>query len=210
MATSPSTEEIVHDYETYVSSGKTHFFQSLGLALVPAKREGVRLYDRQGNPFINCRSSGGVFNLGHRPKLIIDALKQALDDLDIGDHLLLSERRARLAKRLAELAPGDIRYSTFTPGGGAAIDVAIKLARAYTGRAGVVYATEGYHGHMGFALSATADKFKAKFGPLVPGFQPVPFGDIDALERVVNETTAGVIFETIPVTGDILIPPPDY
>lgn len=210
MPTAPTTDDILHDYETYVSSGKTNFFKSLGLALIPGKREGVRIYDREGRAFINCRSSGGVFNLGHRPQAIIAALKDALDELDIGDHLLLSEWRARLAKKLAALAPGDIRYSTFTPGGGEAIDVAIKLARAYTGRPGVIYATEGYHGHTGFALSATTDRFKSKFGPMMPGFQSVPFGDMDALEDVVNETTAAVIFETIPVTGGILLPPPDY
>lgn len=210
MSTQLSTDEILRDYETYVSSGKTNFFKLIGLPLVPGKREGVRIYDRDGNAFINCRSSGGVFNLGHRPQTIIDALKNALDDLDIGDHLLLSEWRARLAKKLADLAPGDIRYSTFTPGGGEAIDVAIKLARAYTGRPGVIYATEGYHGHTGFALSATTDKFKNKFGPLIPGFQSVPFGDFSALENLVNETTAAVIFETIPVTGGILIPPRDF
>jgi acetylornithine/succinyldiaminopimelate/putrescine aminotransferase len=210
MPTPLSTDEILHDYETYVSSGKANFFKSIGLPLIPGKREGVRIYDREGRAFINCRSSGGVFNLGHRPQAIIAALKKALDELDIGDHLLLSEWRARLAKKLAGLAPGDIRYSTFTPGGGEAIDVAIKLARAYTGRPGVIYATEGYHGHTGFALSATTDRFKSKFGPMMPGFQSVLFGDFDGLEDVVDETTAAVIFETIPVTGGILIPPPEY
>jgi acetylornithine/succinyldiaminopimelate/putrescine aminotransferase len=210
MSTQLSSEQILDDYATYVSSGKANFFKSIGLPLIPGKREGVRIYDRAGHAFINCRSSGGVFNLGHRPQPIIEALKNALDELDIGDHLLLSEWRARLAKKLAALTPGDIRYATFTPGGGEAIDVAIKLARAYTGRPGVIHAVEAYHGHTGFALSATGDKFKARFGPMIPGFYAVPFGDIAALEDVVNATTAAVIFETIPVTGGILIPPPDY
>jgi len=197
-------------FEDYVSPGKLKTYQMLGMEIVPARREGSRLWDKDGKSYINCRSSGGVFNLGHRPPEILAALTQALETLDLGDHLLLSEWRARLAKRLAELTPGDIQYTTFGVGGGEAVDLAIKLARGYTRRPGIISAIGGYHGHTGFALATGEDSFKEYFGPLAPGFSQVPFGDIEALEEAVTEESAAVIFETIPATLGIVIPPDDY
>lgn len=201
----------IEEFARYVSPGKVEVYCTLGFDVVPGRREGVRLWDlEERRSWINCRSSGGVFNLGHRPRPIIEALRQALDQLDIGDHILMSAQRAALAHRLAELMPGDLQYTVFGVSGGEAIDVAIKLARGYTGRPGVVSAVDGYHGHTGFALAAGADAFKSKFGPMPPGFRQVPFGDIDALEAAVDEDTAAVIFETIPATAGIIIPPDDF
>jgi acetylornithine/succinyldiaminopimelate/putrescine aminotransferase len=141
---------------------------------------------------------------------VVEALRRAMDELDIGDHVLVSEHRAALAKRLAQLTPGDIRYTFFTPSGGEAVDLSIKLARGYTGRPGIISAEKGYHGHTGFALSAGDPHFSHYFRPLMPGFSKVPFGDVEALEATVHQETAAVILETIPATAGILIPPNDY
>jgi acetylornithine/succinyldiaminopimelate/putrescine aminotransferase len=141
---------------------------------------------------------------------VVDALKAALDEIDVGDHMLLDEMRAELGKRLAQLTPGDIQYSTFSPGGAEAIDVAIKLARGYTRRPGVISVKGGYHGHTGFALATGEDSFRTKFGPMPPGFSKVPFGDTEALAAAANTETATIIIETIPATSGILIPPDDY
>jgi len=197
-------------FADYVSPGKLKTYQLLGMEIVPARREGSRIWDKDGKSYINCRSSGGVFNLGHRPPEMVATLKQALETLDLGDHLLLSEWRARLGKRLAELTPGDLQYTTFGVSGGEAIDLAIKLARGFTRRPGIISAQGGYHGHTGFALATGEDSFKEFFGPLAPGFIQVPFGDIKALEQAVSKDTAAVIFETIPATLGIAIPPDDY
>ena len=202
---------ILEDYARYVNPGRVSVFKMVGLDFVPGRREGVWLWDVDGSrKLLNCRCSGGVFNLGHRPPRVVQALKAALDELDVGDHMLLDEMRAALGKRLAALTPGDIQYSTFSPGGAEAIDVAIKLARAYTGRPGIISVHKGYHGHTGFALATGEDSFRGKFGPMPPGFTKVPFGDADALAAAINEQTAAVIMETIPATGGILIPPDEY
>ena len=203
-------EAVIQDFADYVSPGKVAVYRALGFAAVPAKREGVRLWDLEGHSYINCHASAGGFNLGHRPPRVIEAVRRALDELDIGDYALISEQRAALARRLAELTPGDIQYTFFTPSGGEAVDLSIKLARGYTGRPGVISAEKGYHGHTGFALSAGDPHFNRYFRPLMPGFSKVPFGDAKALEWAVNEETAAVILETIPATGGILIPPSGY
>jgi len=203
-------DQAVADFEAFVSPGKVALYRALGFEAVPGRREGVYVWDLAGKRYINCRSSGGVFNLGHRPPRVVEALKRALEELDVGDHMLMSEHRARLARRLAELTPGDIRYSFFVPSGGEAIDLAIKLARGYTRRPGVVSAEKGYHGHTGLALAATDRHFGQYFEPLAPGFRRVPFGDADALERAVDSDTAAVLLETIQATAGIVVPPEGY
>jgi len=204
-------DQIVEEYARYVNPGRVAVYRQMGIDFVPGRREGVWLWDVDGgHRVLNCRTSGGVFNLGHRPPRVVEAVKRALDELDVGDHMLMSEMRAVLGRRLAELTPGDIQYTTFSPGGAEAIDVAIKLARGYTRRPKVISVRKGYHGHTGFALAAGEDVFRAHFGPMPPGFLKVPFGDGDALEEAVDEETAAVIIETIPATAGILIPPDDY
>src|SRR3990170_4997715 len=91
-----------------VSSGKAEFFASAGIDFVGGEREGIYLADLDGRRLINCHCNGGVFNLGHRNPRVIAALKRALDELDMGNHHLISEARARLAERLADISPGDI------------------------------------------------------------------------------------------------------
>ncbi len=206
-----SKAQIIEDYARYVNPGRVSVFKQMGLDFVPGRREGVWLWDvDESRRLLNCRCSGGVFNLGHRPPRVVETLKAAMDEIDVGDHMLLDEMRAALGKRLAQLTPGDIQFSTFSPGGAEAIDVAIKLARGYTGRPGVISVKGGYHGHTGFALATGEDSFRGKFGPMPPGFSKVPFGDADALADAVSEETAAVIIETIPATAGMLIPPDDY
>jgi putrescine aminotransferase len=203
-------DKIVERFARHVSSGKAKFFGQVGIDFIFARREGVYVWDLDGTRLINCHSNGGVFNLGHCNPRVISALKKALEELDIGNHHLISEHRARLAERLAALSPGDLNRVVFGVGGGEAIDTAIKIARGHTGRPGIVSAIGGYHGHTGFALAAGDPKYSAPFEPLPPGFLQVPFGDLDALEEAMGEATAAVIFETIPATLGIAIPPEDY
>jgi putrescine aminotransferase len=206
----PDKEQVIQDFASYVSPGKVAMYKALGTTIVPGRREGVRVWDLDGTrSWIECRSAGGVFSLGHRPPRVIAAVRQALDTLDIGDHVLMSQHRAALAKRLAEVTPGDITYTVFGVSGGEAIDLAIKLARGYSRKPGIISMEGGYHGCTGFALAATTE-FGDKFAPLAPGFSKVPFGNIEALAAAIDNDTAAVIAETIPATAGMLVPPPDY
>ena len=204
-------EDIINRFANHVSSGKAEFFKSVGIDFVFGKRQGPFVWDAvSGKRLINCHCNGGVFNLGHRNPEIIEALKDALDELDIGNHHLISEQRAILAERLAELTPEGLTYTVFGAGGGEAIDLAIKLARGFTGRQKILSANGGYHGHTGFALATGDEQYRAPFGPNQPGFMQVPFNVRDALTRAVDENTAAVIFETIPATLGMPVPDKDY
>ena len=211
-------KELLKLYSKHVNGPKVKFFRGLGLGVIPGERKGAILKTLEGpkqtHPpmeFYNCRTSGGVFNLGHCNPRIFQHLKDALDaGLDLGDHIILSEQRALLGKKLADLLPGDISKTTFGVGGGESIDCAIKFSRAYTKRKGCVSAIGGYHGHTGFALATGDPGFRDKFLWEIPGFKQVPFGDIDAMRKAVTDEVACVILETIPATAGILLASEGY
>jgi len=206
-----SKEAALDSFAQFVSSGKVHFFQSIGIDFVLGNREGPCLTDLSGEKtLIDCHCNGGVFNLGHRNPEISQTLIQSLQELDIGNHHLISEQRAALATRLAELAPGDLPYTVFGVGGGEAVDLAIKVARGYTKRENILSAKGAYHGHTGLALATGDEKYRAPFGPPTPGFLQVPFNDIQALQENMDNSTAAVILETVPATYGIAVPDNDY
>ena len=206
-----SKEETMDRFARHVSSGKVGFFKAAGIEFVPGRREGAYLYDLAGEKrVIDCHCNGGVFNLGHRNPDVIAALVGGLQSLDIGNHHLISQQRAALAAELARLTPGELTYTVFGVGGGEAMDLAIKVARGYTGRDEIISARGGYHGHTGLAIAAGDEKYRAPFGPVAPGFRQVPFNDIQLLEQVVGDDTAAVLFETVPATYGMVLPDQEF
>ena len=202
--------EITTQFATHVSSGKVAFYESAGINFVMGKREGIYMWDVDGHRLINCHSNGGVFNLGHRNARVVAALQTAVSEVDIGNHHLVSEARARLGAKLAEIAPGDINHVIFGVSGGEAVDMALKLARGYTRRQKIVSAHGGYHGHTGLALATGEAMYRDPFGVSSADFIQVPFGDVAALEGAISEQVAAVIFETVPATLGIQVPPDGY
>ena len=78
-----SQQQLLDYFAGYVSPQKVNMYRMWGVDFIPGRREGVRVWDHDGGrSWIDCRSAGGVFNLGHRPPRIIAALKAALDEID--------------------------------------------------------------------------------------------------------------------------------
>jgi acetylornithine/succinyldiaminopimelate/putrescine aminotransferase len=194
----------------HLSPAKARAYQEAGMLLVQGRREGVRVWDLEGRDYINCRSSGGVFNFGHHPPFAVEALVAAAQEHDMGDWLLPSARRAQAAAALGRLLPFPLRYSFFTASGAEAVEVACKLARSVTGRPGLVCAEHGYHGHVGFSLAMDDPALSDRYRPLAPGITRVPFDDVAAAEAAIGPDTAAVIMETIPATGGYVVPSPGY
>lgn len=201
----------IKQYQDFVSSGKVKFFQKYGMDFVMGSRDGSYIHDIDGTKkLFNLHSNGGVFNLGHKNTEIIDILKDSLNNLDIGNHHLMSKERSELAVMLADLMPGDLNYTVFGVSGGEAVDLALKVARGYTNRTDIISAKGGYHGHTGLALAAGDAKYRELFKSSMPGFKQVPFNDLEALQNAADNNTAAIILETIPATLGMKIPDKEY
>lgn len=198
-------------FAEHVNRGKVAAYEALGLDLVMGERAGARFRDAfDGRWYVNCHSNGGVFNLGHLNPTVVAAVRDALGRVDIGNHHLVSGWRAALAARLVATTDGRLPGVVFGVGGGEANDLALKLARAHTGRTGIVSAVGGYHGHTGLSMAAGDPEYRDPFGANLPGFVQVPFNDLGALAVAVDDTVAAVILEPIPATLGMPLPAPGY
>lgn len=207
----PTTAAATDAFARHVNPGKVAAYEALGLDLVMGRREGSRFENLvDGRWLYNCHCNGGVFNLGHRNPDVTAAVRNALDHLDIGNHHLVSEWRALLAQRLAATTDGLLPGVVFGVGGGEANDLALKVARAHTGRQRVVSASGGYHGHTGLAMAAGDPEYRDPFGPNPVEFTQVPYNDLAAMDRAVDDSTACVILEPIPATLGMPLPAPGY
>ncbi|NIF58482.1 putrescine aminotransferase [Enterobacter sp. Ap-916] len=178
------------------------------------------LVDTQGKEYIDCLGGFGIFNVGHRNPVVVSAVQHQLEKQPLHSQELLDPLRAMLAKTLATLTPGKLKYSFFSNSGTESVEAAIKLAKAYQSPRGkfTFIATSGaFHGKSLGALSATAKStFRKPFMPLLPGFRHVPFGNIEALRtqfsecRKTGDDVAALILEPIQGEGGVILPPPGY
>lgn len=146
-----------------------------------ARAEGTEVWDVEGKRYIDFCGGIGCQNTGHRHPRVIAAIQEQLETLT---HTCFQispyESYIALAERLNAVAPGNFpKKSLFFSAGGEAVENAIKIARAHTGRAGLITFTNGYHGrsYMGMALSARRVPFKTGFGPFPGQIWRLPFVD---------------------------------
>jgi predicted acetylornithine/succinylornithine family transaminase len=163
---------------------------------------GTRLWDDQGNEYLDFLCGISVSLLGHCHPAVVDAVRDQAGRLIHVGNLFHTEPPQRLAERLSELSLGGKVF--FTNSGAEAIECALKLARKRRAGGEFVVLERGFHGRTYGALSATPQEAKqAPFAPLVPGFRAVPPGDPEALAAAVDERTAAVIVEAVQGEGGI-------
>jgi acetylornithine/N-succinyldiaminopimelate aminotransferase len=162
--------------------------------------EGVTLYDREGEAYLDFLAGISVCNAGHCHPHVVEAIRQQATRLIHVSNLFYTEPGVRLAERLAEsFQPG--ARSFLCNSGAEANEAAIKLARKHRRGGEIVVLEHAFHGRTLGALSATPQRSKQEpFEPLVPGFVVVPRNDPDALRSAVSERTAAVMIE--PVQGE--------
>lgn len=205
--------DMINYSREYWNPSKTNEWLNQGIDFVIGKRYGYYFEDMEGEKFFDIHLNGGTYNLGHHNPEIMQTLYEASEELDIGNHHFPSITKALLAQKLAELTPGDLKYSVYSTGGGEAVDVAIKTARYATGKRKIVSLGGCYHGHTGLAVCTGDMMFRKPF--LCEGspdeFVQVPFEDVDAMETVLKAgDVAAVIIETIPATYGFPIPYKGY
>ena len=143
--------------------------------------DGVWLTDADGRRYLDAYAQYGAVALGHAAPEVTAAVRAALDARTPAMvQPYLAAQAEALGEALAAVAPGHPRRCVFASSGAEAVEAALKLVRARTGRSLVLAATGAYHGKTLGALSLTGRAEHAEgFGPLAPGFDHVPFGDAD-------------------------------
>ena len=204
--------EIEATYGQYISKGQVKYLKAGHLDVFESDRRGVGFTDPvSGRRIIDGFTSAGCFNVGRQNPEVLQALFDAMPDADMGTFGMVSEAKVALAKKLVELAPGDLNRILFCGGGGEAVDGAIKLARAATGRSEIMSTIKAYHGHTGFALAANGkEHYRHLFEPLIPEFRFTPFNNLEAVKKAASEKTAAIIVEPIQGEAGIFVGDPDY
>jgi len=174
--------------------------------------KGAFVWDTDNNKFLDLGSGLGVIGIGHASKDIAEAITEQAEQLTHAvNGYYASPVRARFLEKLSSITPKKLNRIFLTNSGTEAVEAAIKVARSHTGRTKIISMIRGYHGRSFGALSATWKKeFKNPYAPLIPDFSHVPFGRIEALEKIINEEIAGVIIEPIQGEGGVIVPAEGY
>jgi len=186
--------------------------KTIGFDRVWSRGEGQYLYDSAGNQYLDLLGGFGMFNVGRNNPRVRAALIEALElDTPGSVQLGVSLLPGLLAEELLKRTPSRLERVLFTSSGTEAVEAALKLGRAATRRSRVISTHHAFHGLTLGSLSANGDPhFVERFGPLLPGFSHVPFGDLDALERELRSEEIA-LFLVEPVQGKgVNLPPDDY
>jgi ornithine--oxo-acid transaminase len=175
-----------------------------------ARAEGAYLFDAGGDRYLDMLGGFGMYNVGRNNRRVRAALAEALE-LDTPGMLAMGVTAlpGLLADALLQRTPARLERCLFTSSGTEAVEAALKLGRAATNRARVLSTDHGFHGLTLGSLSANGNpEFTKRFEPLLPGFDRVPFGDLDALERQLRREDVAV-FLVEPIQGKGVNLPPD-
>ena len=183
--------------------------RTLGFDREWVQGRGSHLIDRQGRSYLDLLSGYGVFSLGRSHPYVKDQLIRVLGaDTPSLPQLGVSTLAGVLAEQLLARAPASVHAVLLTNSGTESVEAAIKLSRAATERPRILYCERGFHGLTMGALSVNGNReFREQFGTLLPGCDPIPFGDLGALER---ELAAGDVaaFLVEPIQGKGVYPAP--
>ncbi len=178
--------------------------------------EGAVVTDADGKRYLDLLAGIAVNILGHAHPAIVEAVTTQLSTLGHVSNLYASEPAVALAEHLLmQLGVGDNAGSVtgrvfLCNSGTEANEAAFKLARA-TGRPKIIAAEKAFHGRTMGALALTGQPDKrAPFEPMPPGVEHIPYGDLEALDRAVDEDTAAVFLEPIMGEGGVVVPPEGY
>jgi putrescine aminotransferase len=198
-------------YSRYINPGIASLVHLLDIDRNFVRARGVSVWDDEGQEYLDFLGGFGALNAGHNHPEIQDAVRKVAETPNLLQ-IALSRLAGALGQSLAAITPGDLGKTFLCSSGSEAVEAALKLARASTGRTHIVSTENAYHGLTFGALAATGrEHYRKPFMPLVPDFAHVPFGDLDALERELQrKQTAAFIVEPIQGEGGIVVPRPGY
>ncbi|MCG8485110.1 MAG: putrescine aminotransferase [Clostridia bacterium] len=212
-------EDSVENFNAHVNPGWLEYRKSVSTdaTFVEWESEGVHFYDVNKTEFIDCLGGFGIYSCGHRNPEIVKAVESQLSKYCLHSQELVDPLRGYLAKLLAMITPGDLKYSFFTNGGAEAVEMALKLARLATGGKWYISTINAFHGKSLGAISMGGKgSYREPYLPMIQQVQHVEYGDAEAMEKAiknlqhVGEKVAAVIIEPIQGEAGIIIPPEGY
>ena len=179
---------------------------------------GAVFKDILGREYLDFLGGYGMMDLGWSHPDVVDAVRAQLNRSPMPSQELIDPLRGVLAKLLASITPGDLKYSWFAASGTEANEAAMKIAKLYTGKSAFIVGVRAFHGKTMGALSLMGKSdYRARMGQMYGGqVYHVPFGDADAVEKQleicekVGIGVAAVVFEPIQGESGAIVPPDDF
>ena len=223
----PESRRLFAEEQEWIAPGLQRIAQLSQLALVEGK--GCRVWDADGNDYLDFFAGVAVASLGHSHPRFVDALSRQLSKLSVGS--FTTAHRVRLLELIATVAPGPLRRTQLYSGGAEAVEAALRLAKSHTGKFEVVGFWGGFHGKTGGVMGLIGDPWKQKWGPLAVGTHLMPYADcyrcpfkleypscgmhcLDFVRASLKATTAGsvaaILVEPMQGTAGNIVPPPEF
>ena len=175
------------------------------------KGVGAHVWDVDGKEYIDCMGGYGVALVGHKNERVNNAIKEQIDKIITVHSSLYNKTREEFLTTLIGLAPKGLTQVHLNNSGAEAIEAAMKFARKFTGKKGMVAMKGSYHGKSFGALSLTFNpKYRKAFAPLVEKVSFASYGDIESLRSVIDDDTAFVILEPIQGESGIIVAPDGF
>ncbi len=206
MSTEPSiAEDVREQFSRYVVPNYGRFPVEL------VRGEGSRVWDRNGRRYLDLFPGWGCNLLGHCPPPVVEAVQAQVGQLIHVPNTWYTELQGRWAELLSNRSFGGQAF--FCNSGAEANEAAIKLARLHSpkDRFKIITFTGGFHGRTLAATAATAQvKYHEGIGPLMAGFRYAPFGDLEAVHKLVDEQTCAILVEPVQGEGGVQLPPSGF
>lgn len=200
------TSDIISLYDKYVIPNYTRN------PIVLVKGKGVHVWDANGKCYLDLFSGWAVSGLGHCHPRVSKAIQTQVETLVHAPNIFYTEPQGRLAQLISENSFGGQCF--FCNSGAEANEAAIKLARIHYsphGKYKIITMFDSFHGRTLATVTATAQpKYHKGFSPLVEGFTYVPFNDLDAAEKAIDEKTCGIMIEPIQGEGGVNVASQKY
>ena len=172
---------------------------------------GAHVWDIDGKEYIDCMGGYGVALVGHRNERVVNAIKAQLEKIIIVHSSLYNKTREEFLEKLISIAPKNLSQVHLNNSGAEAVEAAIKFARKFTQKKGMVAMNGSYHGKSMGALSLTFNpKYRKEFQPLVEKVSFSTYGDIDSLRSTIDDETGFVILEPIQGESGIHVAPDGF
>ena len=187
------------------------------LPVVIAKAEGVWVEDTDGKRYMDFLAAYSAINFGHSNAELLEAAKAQLDRVTLTSRAFQNDQMGPFCKELAELCGMEAVLPMNT--GAEAVETAIKTARRWgyrvkgvpTDRAKIIVCDQNFHGRTTTIVGFSTDPVcREDFGPFTPGFEIIPYGDIEALTRAIDDNTAAFMMEPIQGEAGIIVPPDGF